>query len=245
MRQYGLIGFPLSHSFSKKYFTEKFDREQITDALFDNFPIPSIEDLPALLQKQLLLRGLAVTIPYKKAVIRYLDTQSSEVQQLGACNCIYIKNGKLAGHNTDVIGFERSFTKKLQPHHRKALILGTGGASAAVAYVLDKLGIGFNYVSRSADRLNHVFGYDELDNTVLNEYTVIINTTPLGTFPETDSRPHIPYHLLTKAHYLFDLVYNPPLTRFLQHGAERHCITENGYEMLVLQAEENWRIWNA
>lgn len=241
MRLYGLIGYPLSHSFSKKYFDEKFIHAEITDASFQNFSLENISLLHDIL-KDKNLRGLAVTIPYKKSVIDFLYNSTNAVKQMGACNCIKIIDGKLIGHNTDVIGFEKSFIKKLKPHHTKALILGTGGAAAAVEFVLQKLNIEYNFVSRK--KIENYFLYDELNETVLNKYFIVINTSPIGTFPNVNEAPNIPYQLLTSQHYLFDLVYNPAETKFLKLGKQQQATTQNGYEMLMLQAEENWKIWN-
>jgi shikimate dehydrogenase len=243
MLEYGLIGFPLSHSFSQKYFTEKFLKENIDDARFLNFSIPHIEDVEQLFAEHSFLKGLAVTIPYKKSVIKYVDKTDDVVNTIAACNCIKITNGKKAGYNTDVVGFERSFVKNLKAHHTKALLLGTGGAAAAVKFVLDKLGIQYLNVSRNAS--GKTISYDDITPAILKEYTIIINCTPLGTYPDITEAPQLSYDLLNTSHYLFDLVYNPPLTRFLQYGKERGCIIQNGYEMLVIQAEENWKIWNA
>jgi shikimate dehydrogenase len=242
MLEYGLIGFPLSHSFSQKYFTEKFLKENIYDAKFLNFSIPRIEDVEQLFAAH-SLKGLAVTIPYKKSVIKYLDETDDVVNAISACNCIKINNGRKVGYNTDVVGFETSFVKNLQPHHTKALLLGTGGAAAAVKFVLAKLGIQHLDVSRNLSGKN--ISYNDITPAVLKDYTVIINCTPLGTYPNIAEAPQLQYDLLSDSHYLFDLVYNPPLTRFLQHGKERGCTIQNGYEMLVIQAEENWKIWNA
>ena len=243
VQTFGIIGFPLSHSFSQKYFTQKFLDEYIQDALFVNFPIASIEELPKLLKSVSNLKGLAVTIPYKKQVLPYLQDLTDEVKQMGACNCIKVDKNKLYGYNTDVIGFEKSFVTHLQPHHTHALILGSGGASAAVEFVLNKLNIAYRIVSRSASSDNMI-QYEDLDEAVIEKYSVIINCTPLGTFPKVDEAPSIPYHLLTAKHYLFDLVYNPPLTKFLSLGKERGAAIQNGYDMLTIQAEENWKIWN-
>lgn len=243
MNVYGLIGFPLSHSFSEKYFNEKFQREGITNAVFKNFSIKNIDHLPEVLQEN-NLKGIAVTIPYKKAVIPFLHEASLTVQQICACNCIRIEKDKLIGFNTDVVGFEKSFVKQLRPHHKNALILGTGGAAAAVEFVLKKLQINFRFVSRTRSIENNIFSYDDLNDEVIKEYTIIINCTPLGTYPKNDTCPAIPYALLTPEHYLFDLVYNPAKTKFLQLGEQKGAVIQNGYEMLVLQAEENWRIWN-
>lgn len=243
MRQYGLIGFPLSHSFSQKYFTEKFLRENIHDAEFLNFSIQQIEDVEKIFFDYPKLKGLAVTIPYKKSVISYLDNVSNAVKEIAACNCIKINQQYKTGFNTDVVGFEKSFIKHLQPHHTKALILGTGGAALAVKFVLEKLNIEYLVVSRQASEKTIV--YADVNAEILNTYSVLINCTPLGTYPNINESPLLPYTFLNSSHYLFDLVYNPPLTAFLKHGKEKGCIIQNGYEMLVVQAEENWKIWNS
>ena len=244
MREYGLIGYPLSHSFSQKYFTEKFLKEGIDDAVFHAFSIPSITNLPTVLSNHPLLKGFCITIPYKKEVIPFLTEASAAVQKMGACNCVKIEGDRLIGYNTDVVGFENSFTQHLQKHHTKALILGTGGAAAAVEYSLQKLGIGYLFVSRTANPGENTLGYDDLTKDLMNDHTVIINCTPLGTYPKTDGAPAIPYEWITPRHYLFDLVYNPPLTKFLQLGQAQGATIQNGSEMLVIQAEENWKIWN-
>ena len=244
MRLFAIIGYPLSHSFSQKYFTEKFARENIADAVFEIYPIPEISLLSEILKSRKDLSGFCVTIPYKKAILGFLDQQSDAVRQMGACNCVKIQGNTLIGFNTDVIGFEKSFAPQLLPYHTKALILGTGGAAAAVEFVLQKLQISYRFVSRQKTTAN-LLTYEDLDESILDEYTVIINSTPLGTYPDTDEAPELPYHLLTAKHYLFDLVYNPPLTKFLQLGALQGAIIKNGYDMLVIQAEENWKIWNS
>jgi shikimate dehydrogenase len=248
MRTFGLIGYPLGHSFSRHYFTEKFLREHISGCDYVTFPIPSIVDLPALLGDPSLL-GLNVTIPYKEQVLAYLDDLDPVVTEIGACNCIKIERGddgaaKLYGYNTDVIGFERSLVKKLQSHHDHALILGTGGAAKAVEYVLRKLGISYRLVSRKGGEPLDLLSYEEVDDAVLGEHTLIINTTPLGMSPRLSECPPLPYGAVTPRHYLFDLVYNPARTLFLENGERQGAVTENGYEMLVIQAEESWRIWN-
>ena len=244
MRTFGIIGFPLSHSFSQKYFTQKFHDEYISDALFLNFPIETIDALPKLLKAIPGLQGLAVTIPYKKKVLPFLQSVTAEVQAMGASNCLKISNGTLHGFNTDVLGFEKSFVTHLKPHHTKALILGSGGAAAAVEFVLQKLGITYKIVSRNAKDANTIT-YSGVTKDVLDEYTVIINSTPLGTFPKVDEAPDLPYPFLTPEHYLFDLVYNPSLTKFLALGEAQGAAIKNGYDMLTIQAEENWRIWNS
>jgi shikimate dehydrogenase len=242
MRQFGLIGYPLSHSFSKKYFSDKFEKLGITGCSYDIYPIPDIDQLPALLKDQPLLQGLNVTIPYKEKVIPFLTNANEVVQKIKACNCIRIEKGHLTGFNTDVIGFEISLKEKLGPHHRQALILGTGGAAKAVEYVLGGLGIHYRYVSRNP--LAGQLGYEQLNTALIKECTLIINTTPLGMYPHTAACPPIPYELLGPNHYLFDLIYNPAQTRFLEWGAAKGAVIQNGMQMLVLQAEESWRIWN-
>ncbi|MBL7699818.1 MAG: shikimate dehydrogenase [Chitinophagaceae bacterium] len=241
MIRFGLIGYPLSHSFSKKYFTEKFEKEGLRDHVYDLFPIPSIDDLPAVLSANKDLRGLNVTIPYKQQVLKYLHT-SNLPEGVQACNCIKIENGKLTGNNTDVTGFEISFLQLLRPHHKKALVLGNGGATVAVTFVLRKLNIGYEIVSRRK-REDSTLTYNELTEEIIKEHTVIINTTPLGTFPSVNEAAPIPYHAITRDHYLFDLIYNPEKTLFLKKGEERGAAIKNGYEMLVIQAEESWKIW--
>jgi len=243
-RLFALIGYPLTHSFSERYFNEKFVREGIADTVFKSFSFEHVDTIKEIIDTHPNLKGFAITIPHKKAILPYLDETTEEVHQMGACNCVRIDDGKLIGYNTDVIGFERSFMKKLQPHHKSALILGHGGAAAAVEFVLRKLKIDYSFVSRNKNEVEDILSYDELNPEIINQYTIIINTTPLGTFPKVDDAPNIPYHLLTPQHYLFDLVYNPAETKFLRLGKAQGATVENGYEMLVLQAEENWKIWN-
>jgi shikimate dehydrogenase len=243
MKRYGLIGYPLTHSFSQKYFTEKFEKEGIRDCIYLNFPITSIEALPGLLGDDLLC-GLNVTIPYKQEVLRYLDQRSEVVSAIGACNCIRIDNGRLTGHNTDVVGFELSLLPKLGSHHRQALVLGSGGASKAVEYVLSKLGIAYRLVTRRPRAGSDDLSYEAVDAAVMAEHTLIVNTTPLGMYPKVDEAPALPYEAVGERHYFFDLVYNPARTVFLQRAEERGAVVENGHEMLLLQAEESWRIWN-
>lgn len=242
MRSYGLIGFPLTHSFSKKYFTDKIEREGISEAFFDLFPLNTIEDFPALLSSHPTLKGIAVTIPYKEQVLQYVTHLSEEVKQIGAANCIRIKGDELTAHNTDIIGFEKSFVKHLKPNHTKALLLGSGGASKAVQYVLQKLGIDFLLVSRNKSP-NHI-QYAQITEAIIREYPLIINTSPLGMSPNENTCPDLPYNLLTAENYLYDLVYAPAKTLFLQKGEEQGAAIENGFQMLIIQAEENWRIWN-
>ena len=242
MKKYGLIGYPLSHSFSKKYFTEKFLRESIAEVSYELYPIAEISELPILLAEYPAIVGLNVTIPYKEKVIPYLSDLSPVVEAIGACNCIKISEGKLVGYNTDVIGFEKSLKKKLKPHQTKALILGTGGSSKAVQYVLNKLGISFIKISRS--KTAETITYEEIDETLLSSHTLIVNTSPLGMFPNVEDCPAIPYQFLNASHYLFDLVYNPTKTKFLASGEKMGAVIENGSDMLVDQAEASWEIWN-
>ncbi len=237
-----MIGYPLTHSFSKKYFTEKFQRENIPNCRYENFPIASIEEFPSLIQSQSLLVGLNVTIPYKEEVIHFLDDLDGTAKEIGAVNTIMKVNGKLIGYNTDVYGFMHSIKNLLQPAHSSALILGTGGSSKAVAFGLEKMGIEYDFVSRNPDEKE--LRYEELDESVLHHYKVVINTTPLGMFPEVDVCPPIPYEYLTPSHLLFDLIYNPEETLFLKKGKERRAKIKNGLEMLQLQAEKSWKIWN-
>lgn len=244
MKLYGLIGNPLTHSLSKKYFDEKFKKENFLSYQFQNFALDHIEQIIEIVQNNSSLYGFAITIPYKQAIIPFLHFTSAEVLQIQACNCVKIIDGKFYGYNTDIIGFKKSFTELLQPHHNKALILGTGGAAKAVQFVLKKLGISFLNVSRKIINETTIT-YQQINQQLLEEYTIIINTTPLGTFPNTNECPDIPYQLVTANHYLFDLVYNPPLTKFLQLGQQHKAIIKNGSDMLTIQAEENWKIWES
>jgi shikimate dehydrogenase len=244
MRRFGLIGYPLGHSFSQRYFTGKFAAEGSSDCVYELFPIEDITRLPALWAAHPDLEGLNVTIPYKEKVIAYLDGMSEVVRAAGACNCIRRTADGLIGHNTDVTGFEASLRPGLDAGHRRALILGTGGASKAVAHVLGRLGIDYRFVSRSGGADGATLSYPQLDVEVMDTHTLIVNTTPLGTYPATDDAPDIPYALLTPKHYLFDLVYNPPVTRFLREAMDRGARARNGADMLAVQAEESWRIWN-
>lgn len=242
MRQFGLIGLPLTHSFSKKYFTEKFRREARTDCTYDLYPLPAIDEFPRLLAEHPSLEGLNVTIPYKKQVLSFLD-QLELPRGLHACNCIRIRNGKKTGFNTDVTGFEKSLKPLLKSRHTQALVLGTGGAAESVLHVLSRLGITYLQVSRSKQHPG-IISYDELSAELVAGHPLLINTTPLGTYPDTAVCPPLPYEGISEGHLLYDLVYNPPLTLFLQKGKERGATVKNGEEMLVIQAEESWRIWN-
>jgi shikimate dehydrogenase len=242
MKLFGLLGKTLKHSFSKSYFTQKFAAENRIGYRYENFELESISQLPQLLEQHPDLCGLNVTIPYKEEVIPFLHIQNDIVQKIKACNCIKVTDGKLHGFNTDVIGFKQSLEKGLKPQHQKALVLGTGGAAKAVQYALDLLGIDFTTVSRT--KKEGILSYDELDKVLMENHLLIINTSPVGMFPKINEAPQIPYEFITSSHYLFDLVYNPEKTVFLQKGEVRGATICNGYEMLVLQAEESWRIWN-
>ena len=251
MRQFGLIGYPLSHSFSQKFFTEKFLQENIVNAKYDNFPIPSIESFAGLWKENPNLEGLNVTIPYKKEVIPFLQHSSAVVQEIHACNCIRKFNNELYGYNTDVIGFEKSLLPFLKPHHTHALILGTGGAAAAVQWVLQKLNIQFQVVSRKGNaieannEMKAYLSYDQLAASVIESHTLIINTSPLGMYPNTNEAPPIAYEGITAQHHLYDLVYNPIETLFMKNGLAKGATVQNGLAMLHIQAEESWAIWNA
>ncbi|MFZ6022929.1 MAG: shikimate dehydrogenase family protein [Bacteroidota bacterium] len=242
MKRYGLIGYPLSHSFSQRYFSEKFAKESIYGAVYENYSIPKMDELKSILEQHHDLCGFNVTIPYKKEVLAFLSSSSPVVKAMGACNCVKVEKGQLIGHNTDVVGFEQSLLPYLKSHHREALILGTGGAAAAVAYVLRQRAISFQYVSRKKSSVSLI--YEELNEALMNTHTLIINTTPLGMSPQVDAYPAIPYQWISSQHHCFDLIYNPAETIFLQKAKSAGASTQNGAEMLVIQAEESWRIWN-
>lgn len=243
MRLFGLLGYPLTHSFSQKYFTDKFRELGLTNnAQYENFSLPHISALREIIDHKKGLEGFNITIPYKKAVMKFLDDATSTVKELGACNCVKINNGKLKGYNTDVVGFEQTLAPFLKPQHQKALVLGTGGASAAVEWVLRKRNIAYKSVSRTASENN--IDYASIDKDLMESHTLVINTTPLGMYPKIDTFPHLPYQFIGVQHHLFDLVYNPEETLFLSKGKAQGASIQNGWEMLILQAEESWRIWN-
>lgn len=242
MTTYGLVGYPLGHSFSRKFFTEKFAKEEI-DAQYLNFEIPSIEEFPEIIKNNPELRGLNVTIPYKQQVMQFLDDLSEEAKAIGAVNVVKVAKEGLTGYNSDVIGFVESIKPLLKPYHKKALILGTGGASKAIHYGLTKkLGLETLFVSRSARE--GVITYDDIDASVLKEYEVIVNCSPVGMFPHVDECPALPYKAMNENHLLYDLVYNPLETLFMKKGAEQGATVKNGLEMLHLQAIASWDIWN-
>ncbi len=246
MKRYGLIGYPLEHSFSKAYFEEKFLKENRNDVSYENYPIPGIEEFHNLCQSVKNLHGLNVTIPYKEQVIKYLDALSDDARAVGAVNtiCFCRRSGKLAlvGHNTDTTGFEKSLLENLPVLPPKALVLGTGGASKAVIHILKKHNIEIQKVSRKKGP--DTLSYQELTRDSILSSHLVVNTTPLGMHPHTEEAPGIPYDAVTPEHYLFDLIYNPPETRFLREGRTRGAYTINGKNMLIYQAEASWLIWN-
>ncbi len=243
MRLFGLIGYPLGHSFSKEYFTAKFLQEGISDCRYELFQIESVNELQSLIYQNPGLEGINVTIPYKRAVLSQLDDTSRIPAGLHACNCIRILDHATIGYNTDIIGFEKSFSANLKSNHKQALLLGNGGAAEAVKWVLQKLGIYYRVVSRRIHDDSHLT-YDNLRAEMLKDFQVIINSTPLGTYPGIHECPPIPYEAITPDHYVYDMVYNPPKSLFLQKAEAQGALIQNGYEMLVIQAEESWKIWN-
>lgn len=243
MNLYGLIGFPLTHSFSKKYFTGKFERENIADSNYELFEIKEASQVLEVIKNNPALKGLNVTIPHKETVIPFLDEIDPAAKAIGAVNVIKINNGKLKGYNSDYYGFKQSLEDLIQgTTGLKALILGTGGAAKAVKAALEALNIPYVFVSRKKEAGN--FTYEEIDAKILSEYLLIINTSPLGMYPKTDTFPDLPYQCITSGHFLFDLVYNPEETAFMKKGAEKGAKTRNGLDMLHLQAEKAWEIWN-
>ena len=252
MNTYGLIGYPLGHSFSRKFFTEKFEQEDI-DAQYLNFEIPSIEEFPNIIASHPELLGLNVTIPYKQQVMQYLDEISPEAKAIGAVNVVRCQRStvncqpKLTGYNSDVIGFVESIKPLLKPHHEKALILGTGGASKAIHYGLEeKLGMETLFVSRKLSTVNcqlSTITYNDITKDLLQDYTVIVNCSPVGMFPHVDECPALPYEAMNENHLLYDLVYNPLETLFMKKGAAQGATVKNGLEMLHLQAIASWEFW--
>lgn len=242
MKTYGLIGKSLSHSFSKKYFTEKFDGLGLTDSEYINIEIETIEEFIEKL-KELKPRGLNVTIPYKEEIIPYLDELDEVAEEIGAVNTIVFKNGKLKGYNTDAFGFHQSIKPFFKSQHERALILGTGGASKAIEYVLKQYGVDVLFASRSETTAN-ILNWNDVNEIVIKQHLLIINCTPLGMYPDVDIKPEIPYSALTDKHLLVDLVYNPEETLFLRLGKENEAKGINGLTMLKQQAEKSWRLWN-
>ena len=245
MKKYGLLGYPLGHSFSRNYFNQKFEAERI-DAEYLNFEIPEIKEIKNVIKENPELNGLNVTVPYKEQVIPYLDDLDEDARLIGAVNVIKFSKGlfgkvKLKGYNSDIIGFKQSIEPLLKEHHRKALILGTGGASKAVFQGLKQLGVASTFVSRKAKE--YCITYEEITPKTMEQYTVIVNTTPLGMYPNVNACPNIPYDLLTSDHLLYDLLYNPDETLFMRKGKEKGAVVKNGLEMLLLQAFAAWEIW--
>jgi len=243
MSKFGLIGKNIDYSFSKSHFSKKFENEGLAHS-YENFDLNTIDEFLKVISTTQNLKGLNVTIPYKEAVIPYLNKLNKKAKKIGAVNTIKVtKKGKLIGYNTDYFGFKKSIEPFLKSHHKKALILGTGGASKAIAYALTQLGKDYSFVSRTASKRSN-YTYDMLTEEVMSSYQIIINCTPLGTFPNTNSCPSIPYDTLTENHLLYDLIYNPEETKFLSIGKLKGCTICNGHDMLELQAEKAWEIWN-
>lgn len=243
MNKLGLLGKNISYSFSRVYFKEKFKNEGITDTEYSNFDLERIDLLPSIIKNTKNLKGLNVTIPYKEAVLPFLDKINKKAKAIGAVNTIKItKKGRLIGYNTDCYGFKKSLKPHLESHHKSALILGTGGASKAIAYTFKELGIPYHYVSRKQSE-GIRFTYDSLTKEDIKNNQIIVNSTPLGTFPNVEDCVNIPYNAITNKHILFDLIYNPEETKFLRLGKAQQAKTINGLNMLKLQAEKAWSIW--
>jgi len=243
-KRFGLLGRNISYSFSKGYFTDKFSSDSLFEGCtYENFDIPEIAAFPEIIKNTPNLMGMNVTIPYKELVMPHLDQLSKIAAEIGAVNTIkFTKKGELKGYNTDYYGFMKSLEPMLQPHHKKALILGTGGASKGVAYALKELGILYTFVSREAKE--GVIEYQQINATTFDNYQIIINSTPVGTSPNIGAFPLIPYEYFTEKHIAYDLIYNPPATQFLKKAAAKGAQTKNGQDMLIFQAEKSWEIWN-
>lgn len=244
MHKLGLLGKNISYSFSRSYFKEKFEKENINNVSYENFDIENISLFPSIIKNTKGIKGLNVTIPYKQDVMPYLDKINKKAKAIGAVNTIRVtKKGKLVGYNTDCYGFKKSIAPYLKPHHKRALILGTGGASKAVVFTLEKLNIECYYVSRTASK-GISFTYDSLTEDDVKQHNVIVNCTPLGTFPNVEDCPNIAYDAISANHVLFDLIYNPSETKFLKLGKKKNATIVNGSKMLELQAEKAWKIWD-
>jgi shikimate dehydrogenase len=241
--RFGLIGKNISYSFSRGYFTKKFSELGLERHSYENFDLEHIDQFMGLLEENSNVKGFNVTIPYKEQIIPFLSKIDPEAQAIGAVNTIKVDGQQTIGFNTDTYGFQKSIEPYLKEHHKKALILGTGGASKAVAYVLHLLGISYNFVSRNPK--DGQLNYPDLNKEVLTDHTVIVNCTPLGTYPNINDKPDLPYHFITDQHLLFDLIYNPEKTAFLLAGEQQGSIIINGYNMLQFQAEKSWQIWNS
>jgi shikimate dehydrogenase len=243
MINFGLIGKSLSHSFSRSYFEKKFIENELNDHFYKNFELETIEQFSNVLKTQ-NLKGLNVTNPYKESIIPFLDELSIGAKEIGAVNCINIVNGKTIGYNTDAYGFGQSIKPFLDTTHGRALILGTGGASKAVAYALKKIGVEVFFATSSNKKNTNTFFYDEINEGMMSAFKLIINTTPLGLYPNINEAPALPYHLFTDKHLAYDLIYNPEQTLFLKQAKEKGAVTINGLSMLHLQAQKSWEIWN-
>jgi shikimate dehydrogenase len=241
-RKIGLIGYPLKHSFSKSYFSQKIKDLGINDLLFENVELRDISNVFEYLTEQPEFIGLAVTIPHKISILRYLDEIDDFAQSIGSVNCLQIRNGKIKGYNTDAIGFEQSIRPLLKEHHKKALVLGSGGSSKTVIKVLNQLGIETKVVSRNP--IEDMIGYEALTAEMMSQHLIVVNCSPVGMFPDVEASPEIPYEFITDQHLFYDLIYNPSQTVFLQKAKQFGAETCNGLNMLHIQAEENWRIWN-
>ncbi|MFV8442440.1 shikimate dehydrogenase family protein [Flavobacterium sp. LB2P44] len=242
-KRFGLLGRNISYSFSKGYFTDKFNNENFTGCTYENFDIQEINAFSEIIKNTSDLKGLSVTIPYKETVLPFLDKLSKKAKIIGAVNTIKItKKGQSKGYNTDYYGFKKSLVPLLEPHHKKALILGTGGASKGVAYALEELNIPYTFVSREAN--DNAINYERINATTFDNYQIIINCTPVGTSPNVDAIPLIPYEFFTDKHIAYDLIYNPAETQFLKRASAQGAQIKNGLDMLIFQAEKAWKIWN-
>jgi shikimate dehydrogenase len=239
---FGLVGKDISYSFSKGYFKKKFEALGLSNHAYNNFDLQSISEFPTIFKNTSNIQGINVTIPYKEEVIQFLDDIDVAAKKIGAVNTIKFSKNGMIGYNTDAYGFQKSVEPYLKNHHKKALILGTGGASKAIAFVLEELGITFSFVSRSGK--NNGFKYQEITEDIISEHTLIINCSPVGTFPNVEEKPAIQYNSIRKEHLLFDLIYNPTETAFLAKGKANGATICNGHRMLEFQAEKSWSIWN-
>jgi len=244
MKQYGLIGKSLSHSFSKQYFTSKFEKEKIEDCRFDLFELEKIEHIKDLLNNNPDLKGFSVTLPYKESIIPYLDEMDAIVEDIGACNCVKVEGGKLIGYNTDIDGFMTSFLAVLEMHHDQAIVLGNGGAAKAVIYSLEQWSLDPLVVARHP-KSKHELAWNKLSKEIINKHKIIINTTPAGMFPNVNECPDIPYEGIDRFHLVYDLIYNPKKTLFLKKAEKQGASIKNGMEMLEQQADTAWIIWNS
>lgn len=244
VKLFGLLGKNIEYSFSRGYFSDKFQNLKLKKHKYVNFDLGDIKNFPLIIKQNENLKGFNVTIPYKEKVIPFLDKLDKTAKKIGAVNTVKLtKRGNLKGYNSDVVGFEKSIMPLLKNHHKKALILGTGGASKAIAYALKRNDIKYIFVSRNPEGRKEI-SYDKLNEEIIKKYAIIINSTPLGTSPNVEKCPNIPYQYISEKHILFDLIYNPAITTFLSKGKAKGATIKNGLEMLELQAEESWRIWH-